>query len=126
MPFSDPKPVEPQLHLISWGLSVIFIATGISHLLRLEAQAEFFRRLDFPPAAMIAVGIFELLFSALLLTPRGRPWGATGVCLLMFGAVIAHIMTGELLGMLFLHATLIYAAIWVFVKTRPMSLRVTP
>jgi uncharacterized membrane protein YphA (DoxX/SURF4 family) len=126
MPFSDTKPVEPQLHLISWALAAIFFATGVSHLLRMSSQLEFFRRLDLPPQAMIVVGFFELLFAGMLLTPRFRPWGATGVCMLMFGAVLAHIMTGALLGMLFLHATLVYAGIWVFVKTRPLSMRVTP
>ena len=126
MPFSDTKPVEPQLHIISWILSAIFFATGVSHLLRMSSQVEFFERLDLPPAMMLAVGLFELIFAGMLLTERFRPWGATGICMLMFGAVLAHIMTGALLGMLFVHATLIYAGIWVFVKTRPMSMRVTP
>ncbi len=126
MPFSDPKPVDHQLTLISRGLAAIFFATGLTHVLRLKSQVTFFERLDLPVGAITVVGLCEWIFAIMLLVPRTRPWGAIGLCGLMFGAALAHIMTGSLLSMLFVHATLIYAAIWVFVKSRPLWLRVTP
>lgn len=126
MPLSDTKRVDSQLRVISSALAAVFFATGVSHVFRFDSQVELFQRLDFATSTLPVVGGFELLFAMMLLVPRTRPWGAVGISGVMLGASLAHIMTGVLLGMLFVHATLVYAAIWVFIKSRPLWLRVVP
>lgn len=126
MPFSDPKRVNSQIRVISSAMAALFIVAGLLHLFRLRSQVELFTRLDMPPGTIVLVGAVELLAAVMLLVPVTRPWGAAVLAFILMGAVMWHVMTGVQLGMLMVYFFPITAAVWLFVKTRPPSLRVEP
>lgn len=126
MPFSDPKRVEPQIQLISFALAALSALAGLFHVFRAPGQVELFSQLDMPPGTLVASGLIELLIAVAIIIPRTRPWGAAALTFFWMGAVMWHVMSGVKLGFLMLYFFPISAGVWLFVKTRPPSLRVTP
>lgn len=123
MPLEDPARVERRLWFVTTFLSVVFLSAGLVKWLRLALVVELFRRFGLPAWTLPVVGTLEIGFTALLLNPATRPYGAMGLGLVMAGAVFTHVMTGVALPMLFINALLFTGCVWVVMKHRPAFMR---
>lgn len=90
--------------ILTGGLAVIFLASGVAKLAALGFEQAAFARWGYPLWFMYAVGAAETLGALGLLTPLRR-WAAGGLLLLMLGALQTHLRFAEW-GMLLLALTL--------------------
>jgi len=127
-PLRTPPVISPRLErrllVVSVFLGTLFICSGLSKLLGWQLQQELFRQFGFAAWFVPVVGVLELAFAALALTPKTRAYGALGFLVLLVGAALTHVMTGVLLPFLLVHAGLIAASIFIVLKQRPKFLRV--
>ncbi|ELM3722002.1 DoxX family protein [Edwardsiella piscicida] len=80
--------------ILTWGLLIIFLASGAAKLAGLAFEQAAFARWGYPQWFMYAVGAAETL-GALGLLSRLRRWAAGGLLLLMLGALQTHLRFGE-------------------------------
>jgi uncharacterized membrane protein YphA (DoxX/SURF4 family) len=114
------KPEEPSLPVrfisLLWG--VIFVGSGLLKVVMLPEQEQMFRSFGFPEWPLPVVGVVEIIFGALILNPRWRPWGALLLALEMAGVAVLHILTGVMAEMVLINAALFTGATYVLFKER--------
>lgn len=114
------KPEEPGLPVrfisLLWG--VIFVGSGLLKVVMLPEQEQMFRSFGLPEGLLPVVGVLELVFGALMLNTRWRPWGALLLALEMAGVAVLHIVTGVLVELVLINAALFIGAAYVFFKDR--------
>lgn len=121
--FVTPEVRERKLQVVTAGLGVVFLFSGLTKLLGAEFQAVLFERFGFSTAVLMTVGALEVLFAVLVVIKATRPWGAMGLAVLMGGAAMTHIMTGVLMPLIFANVVLFPASVWVVIKQRPGFLK---
>ena len=78
--------------ILIWIIGIMFILTGISKLLQLDAMsAEMFERAHLPSLLLFAVAAFELAGGILLIVSKTRPIGAIFISVVMVGAIGTHL-----------------------------------
>jgi uncharacterized membrane protein YphA (DoxX/SURF4 family) len=87
------------LKVLGWVIlaitSLFFIMSGIQKLLGAEQMVILFRDLGYPVWFRFAVGTIEVIGAVLLLIPRTSLYSASGLCVLMAGAVISELQLGH-------------------------------
>jgi uncharacterized membrane protein len=83
-------------------LAIIFALQGVVLISRPEPMRAVFDALPFSTGFMVAIGVLEVLGAiglilpwALNIQPRLTPLAAAGLTIIMIGAVITHLMRGE-------------------------------
>ncbi|HSY60573.1 MAG TPA: DoxX family protein [Cytophaga sp.] len=105
--------------ILIWIIGIMFILTGISKLLYLDAMsAEMFDRAQFPSILFYSAGACELIGGILLIMPKTRQLGAVVISAVMVGAVVTHIYLRDSAGHIIVPALIILFAGWMFIKTK--------
>ncbi len=107
-----------QVRFISLVWGVIFVGSGLFKLLMLPEQEQLLNQLGLPPWMLVIIGILEVAFGALILSPRWRAWGSLAIAVEMVVAAVAHLISGTLVGMVLANAVLFAGAIYLLVKER--------
>lgn len=92
-----PTPRAPRHWAIALGLAFVFGAAGIAKLMGAEPMAERFASWGYPMAFMYLVGVLEIAGAALLLMPNSGRAGSALLAVLMFGAIVTHLVAAEFL-----------------------------
>lgn len=110
------------LNVLGVGLSLLFLASGLSKLGGLPLQENLFDAFGFPRWFMYAVGGAEVVGATLIAIPRTRPYGAMLLAVVMIGATLSRAFTGVALPLMFSDALLASTCIWVAREDRPAFL----
>jgi uncharacterized membrane protein YphA (DoxX/SURF4 family) len=86
---------EIALWILAGLLAVQFTISGVIKLVGVEMIAENFERWGYPSWFRLFVGAAELAGAVGLLLPRLRVLAASGLAVVMGGAVYTHIRAGE-------------------------------
>jgi len=110
--------------VISWViqilLAVFFILSASGKLIGRPQWIELFRHWGFPDKFYLVVGVLELLGAIGLLIPRMARYAATGLIVLMIGAIATHLINGEGLQVLRPLIFIVFLAL-VFYLRRPRN-----
>ncbi|MEQ8248295.1 MAG: DoxX family protein [Alphaproteobacteria bacterium] len=87
--------MELTVSIIGYVLAAIFILAGGAKLAQVKMMKDNFAKYGFPPWFLRVVGAGEVTGGVLLLIPSLAVLGATGLAVIMVGAVIAHVMSKE-------------------------------
>jgi hypothetical protein len=116
--------VRRRVRFFTSGMSVAFIAIGLSKVFGFSPQYDFFAELGLPRGMVPVIGAVEVVVGALCFHRKTQSYGAVAVIMLMGAAALTHVMSGARMYMLFINAYFIFAAIWVVRMERPRFLRV--
>lgn len=118
------EPTEPSLPVrfisLLWG--VMFLGSGLFKVLMLPEQQQLLVSLGFPRWVLLLLGAVEVVFAAMILSPRWRPWGALAIAAEMVVAGLAHLISGVLVPMVIANAVLFAGALYLFFKERTILL----
>ena len=85
--------------VIAWGLqiflAVAYLLAASGKLLSRSQVIEMFSAWGFPDRFYFVIGVFEIFGAIGLLIPRTSSYAATGLIILMIGAVLTHLVNGE-------------------------------
>jgi putative oxidoreductase len=87
--------MELAVSIVGYVLAAAFIVAGGAKLARVKMMRDNFARYGFPDWFLRVVGAGEVVGGILLLFPAFAIFGATGLAVIMVGAVITHIMCKE-------------------------------
>lgn len=87
------------LTVLGWAVlvatSLFFVMAGTQKLLGNEQMAAVFDELGYAAWFRIAIGLAEIAIAVLLLVPRTSLLAASGLALLMIGAVVSELRLGN-------------------------------
>ena len=107
-----------QVRFISLVWGIIFVGSGLFKVLMLPEQEQLLMQLGFPGWMLVIIGVSEVIFGALVLSPRWRAWGSLAIAVEMVIAAVAHLVSGALVGMVLANAALFAGAVYLLVKER--------
>ena len=90
------KAKKITLNIITILLIIAFIGAGFGKLMRTDMMVDSFDRYDIPLGLMLLLGFLELSAAIGLLIPKVRLFAATGLSIIMAGAVVVHIYHDEM------------------------------
>jgi uncharacterized membrane protein YphA (DoxX/SURF4 family) len=106
---------EPSARLVRIGYGAVLtievllmLAAGSSKFTAPRHWLEAFTAFGYPPAMAYVVGVLEMIGALLLLVPRLTAWAATGLGVIMIGALFSVLTHPNDLGW---HAPLIHLAL---------------
>lgn len=76
--------------------ALFFIQTGIPKLLGTEQMVDMIHELGYPTWILIIIGLLEIIGGIALLIPKTIKYAACGLAIMMIGAVISHLMNGQI------------------------------
>jgi uncharacterized membrane protein YphA (DoxX/SURF4 family) len=77
-------------------LSALFVLAALPKLLGVDLVAEAFQGWEYPVEFMYVVGLLELSGAFLILIPTAARFGFAMLIFVMCGAVVTHLMDGEI------------------------------
>jgi uncharacterized membrane protein YphA (DoxX/SURF4 family) len=77
-------------------LSTMFVLAALPKLLGIDMMAEAFERWSYPTEFMYVVGLIELAGAFLILIPGAARFGFFVLIFVMCGAIVTHLMSGEI------------------------------
>ncbi len=77
-------------------LATIFLLAGITKLMGHEMHVQNFARWGYPAWAMTAIGVLEVICGIGVLIPGMRRFVTGSLVLVMIGAIITHVINGEM------------------------------
>ncbi len=79
------------MKIVRWILILIFAVEGITKLIALKFQSDFFTSSGYPPLFMYFIGALEFAAAIGLYLPKFRKYANVGLLGLMIGAFYTHI-----------------------------------
>lgn len=114
---TGPRPRSKKVWLGTLLSSALFLASGLAKLAGLQMIESAFERWNYPEGSMYIVGIIEVA-AAILILPRATARFGFGLLMLtMCGAIVTHVVAGQLLLALVPLALLVFIA-YVATKDR--------
>lgn len=107
---------------VSAFLALVLAASGAAKLAGVQAAVDLFTAFQLPGWTLWVVGSLETATAVLLIIPKTRGFGALGVCAIMAGATLAHVLTGVMRPMLVLNLGLFATGLWLTLHHRPAFL----
>ncbi len=99
---------EKRNKIIYWiftlWLSLGMVSTGIVQLMQTKEETDMFTHLGFPLYLLTIIGICKMLGVVAVLIPRFpllKEWTYAGFFFLMSGAVVSHLIMGDLMNEVF-------------------------
>lgn len=92
-------------------LATIFVLAALPKLLGVEMMADAFASWNYPVEFMYVVGLLELAGAMLILIPAAARFGFGILIFVMCGAIITHLMAGEIAMVVVPVGLLIYLAV---------------
>ena len=77
-------------------ISTIFVLAALPKMLGIEMIAEAFESWNYPVEFMYVVGLLELAGALLILIPTAARFGFVVLIFVMCGAIVTHLMSGEI------------------------------
>ena len=87
--------MDLAVSIVGYVVAAVFIAAGGVKLLQLRIVKETFAKYGFPEWFARVVGLGEVTCGVLVLIPGLAIFGATGLAIVMVGAVATHVMSKE-------------------------------
>lgn len=88
------------MKIIRWIIIAIFTVEGITKLLRVSFQVNFFNHWGYPAWFMYVVGLFELAGAVGLYMEKSRRYANIALLLFMIGAFYTHLKSGDAIQMM--------------------------
>ena len=107
---------------VSFGVGLVFIATGLAKLISSPMMVAWFERFHLPAWSQYAIGAFEVLGACLVLLRSTRSLGAILLAMDMAGAVLAHILTALDQEFLLLNVGVFAICAWLVLRDPPAFL----
>lgn len=117
------KAKKITLNIITILLMVAFIGAGFGKLMRTDMMVESFDRYDIPIGLMLLLGFLELSASLGLLIPKVRLFAATGLSIIMAGAIVVHVYHNEMDQLV--GPVLLFVLLIAFITMRKQLLKTT-
>ncbi|MDA0369738.1 MAG: DoxX family protein [Proteobacteria bacterium] len=87
--------MELTVSIVGYVLAAVFILAGVAKLAQVKMMKDNFAKYGFPDWFLRVVGLGEVTGGVLLLIPGLAIFGATGLAVIMVGAIITHVMSKE-------------------------------
>lgn len=84
------------LNIIIVLLLIAFIGAGFAKMMRTDMMVENFEHYKIPIGLMLLLGFLELSAAISLLIPKLRIYAASGLSVIMAGAIVVHIYHNEM------------------------------
>lgn len=78
------------------GIGSLFFGAGLVKILGVDRVEAMFALWGIPEGWMVAIGLFEVLCSVLVLLPRTSMFASIALAVLMVGASLTHITAGQM------------------------------
>ncbi len=85
------------MSILAAMMAVAFLIFGGAKLSGSEEMTRTFAGWGYPPWFMRFTGVLEMVGGIMLIFPRARFRGALALCMIMIGAVMTHLVNGEML-----------------------------
>ena len=92
-------------------IATIFVLSALPKLVGLDMVAESFEEWNYPVEFMYVVGLLELAGATLILIPAVARYGFGILIFVMCGAIVTHVMSGEIAMAVIPLALLVFLAI---------------
>jgi len=114
------------LRIAQWIVSILLAAefafASKPKLIGDEQAVQGFQKAGFPSWFLLFIGVAELAGAVGLLIPKLRFWAATGLSLIMIGAVVTHARNGDAIGQMAPALISLLLLLWLAWTTRPARL----
>ena len=87
--------MDLTVSIVGYVLAAVFILAGGAKLAQVKVMKDNFAKYGFPDWFPRVVGLGEVVGGVLLLIPSLAIFGATGLAIVMVGAVLTHVMSDE-------------------------------
>jgi putative oxidoreductase len=87
--------MDLTISIVTYVLAAAFILAGGAKLAQVKMMKDNFAKYGFPDWFLRVVGLGEVTGGVLLLIPSLAIFGATGLAVVMVGAIITHVMSKE-------------------------------